>query len=262
MFGDTGTTAYDIRFRLFGIPVRIHPFFWMIAVLFFPMLGTMPDMRTWLCALIGWVGAWLLGFLVHEFGHALVLRNIFGASPWIVLFGFGGAAIHQPYYRRIPGRGGQMLIAFAGPGAELLAVTFLCGVLTLFGFKFFLAFDQIGPVPIPMLLSEDIGAMMVATTQPIRILFGWFLYGFLWLGVFWSIVNLFPIQPLDGGQIARQFCQKLDPRGGVRTSLILSLVCSAAIALFCLREQSFFAAMFFGFFAFANWQELSRRRGY
>ena len=260
MFGATGPTAYDVRFRLFGIPVRIQPFFWLIALFFFPLLGAMENMATWFFALAGWVGAWLGGFLIHEFGHALVLRKIYGASPWIVLYGFGGAAIHEPYYRRLPGNGGRMLIAFAGPGAELLCVALLIGVLSLFGFDFTVGLASLGPVPIPMVISNDIIQMMVATAQPIRVLLGWFLFGFLWLGVFWSIVNLFPIQPLDGGHIMRQFCDKIDPRGGVRNSLIISMICALAVAAFCLRERSLFVAMFFGFFAYANYQELTSRR--
>ena len=66
-----------------------------------------------------WIAAWFLIFIIHEMGHALVIQRVFGANPWIILYGFGGAAIHQPYYKRIPGNGGRMLISFAGPGAAL-----------------------------------------------------------------------------------------------------------------------------------------------
>ena len=33
MLGMPGTTEFDLRFRLLGIPVRIHPLFWAIAAL-------------------------------------------------------------------------------------------------------------------------------------------------------------------------------------------------------------------------------------
>lgn len=31
MLGNVEPTQYDLRFTIFGIPVRVHPFFWLLA---------------------------------------------------------------------------------------------------------------------------------------------------------------------------------------------------------------------------------------
>lgn len=260
MFFDTEQTASDLSFRLAGIPIRIHPFFWLVAVLFSPFLRSIDDMRTWLVGLAGWIAAWLLSFIIHEMGHALVVKKIFGADPKIVLYGFGGATVYQPFYRRVPNAGGRILISFAGPAAELLAVGALLLILALGGCHFIFTLDSFGPLPIPFLYPVEIVQFIMTPERPIQYGFGWFAYGMIWMGIFWSILNLLPIYPLDGGQMTRHFCQKISPAGGLAFSLKLSIVCALTMLAFCLREQNFFIAMFFGMFAYANFQELSCRR--
>ena len=84
MFGGIPGTPYDLRFRAFGIPVRVHPVFWLTAA-FLSWQGGRLDLvfvRV-LCVFVA--------VLVHELGHALVTR-MFGWSPEIVLYFFGGYA--------------------------------------------------------------------------------------------------------------------------------------------------------------------------
>ena len=66
MLGAT-ETPYDLRFRLLGIPVRIHPMFWLIMAL----LGW--ENRN-LGAVLLWVACALVSILVHEFGHGLMSK--------------------------------------------------------------------------------------------------------------------------------------------------------------------------------------------
>lgn len=123
----------DLNFRLWGIPVQVTPFFWLFAIFFSPFIRMeMGNMRARLVALVAWCLAWFLTFLIHEFGHALVLQRIFGARPWVV-FGFGGWTLHDPFYRRLPGPWGRVLISFAGPASEILAALLTVGVLVLAG---------------------------------------------------------------------------------------------------------------------------------
>lgn len=79
-------TQYDLRFELFGFPVRVHPFFWVL-VLFLGSNGTPQQ------ALV-WVAAVFISILVHELGHAL-LQEKFGGHPRIVLYGLGGLSISE-----------------------------------------------------------------------------------------------------------------------------------------------------------------------
>ena len=105
LFASAGPTPYDLRFPLFGVPVRITPMFWLVALL----IGRERD----LVPALLWVGAVLVSILVHEMGHA-VTQRWFGGRPEIVLYAFGGFAA-APGVRDTPWR--NVLIALAGPFA-------------------------------------------------------------------------------------------------------------------------------------------------
>ncbi|MEM1099690.1 MAG: site-2 protease family protein [Planctomycetota bacterium] len=108
-FADPSPTSYDLNFRLFGIPVRIHPFFWLIAVLLGQSTPAPADLAVWVVAV-------LVSIVVHELGHAL-LQRFWGGRPSIVLYGFGGLAM-APGVRLTPWR--QIAISLAGPAAGFL----------------------------------------------------------------------------------------------------------------------------------------------
>jgi stage IV sporulation protein FB len=56
------------------------------------------------------------------------------------------------------------------------------------------------------------------------------LYNLLWINIFWGLVNLLPIWPLDGGQISREICQAYRGQEGQRLSLLISLFTAGAFA--------------------------------
>jgi stage IV sporulation protein FB len=67
LIGEPPPTQADLHFRLFGIPVRVHPFFW-VATLFLGMAGKTADPVNTLI----WVAVVFVSILVHEFGHATI----------------------------------------------------------------------------------------------------------------------------------------------------------------------------------------------
>jgi membrane-associated protease RseP (regulator of RpoE activity) len=82
----------------------------------------------------------------------------------------------------------------------------------------------------------------------------------LWVNIFWGIINLMPVYPLDGGSVTRNVLLQADPVDGVRKSLWISVIVGALIALmafFFLR--SVFMAILFGFLAFQSYQSLQAR---
>ena len=83
LLGEPPPSPGDLHFRLFGFPVRVHPFFWLITVVL--------NIRTVLTLppLLAWVAAVFIGILVHELGHAFAMRH-YGQDPWITLYGLGG----------------------------------------------------------------------------------------------------------------------------------------------------------------------------
>lgn len=256
MFGEIGRTRYDVVFSLFGIPVRISPTFWLVAVLFAPqMFMPIDNMRYWLIGLAAWFSAWVTTFLIHELGHALVISKIFGAQPWIVLYGFGGMACHRPYYRRTPGNFGRILISFAGPAAEILAVIVFLAACRFFGNILVYYPYPVGPIVIPMFMPEEI-LSGIHTHVVVYCFAGWFAYSFVWMGIFWGVLNLIPIIPLDGGNILQEILVSLDRRGGYTTAVWISILCAAAIAFFFMKDGNTFGAIFFAFLAYQNFEQL------
>ena len=73
----------DLRLRLFGIPVQVSLFFFVIVVLLRPRGGDNPALA------LAWVAIAFAGVLLHELGHALTARAI-GQTPAIALHGMGG----------------------------------------------------------------------------------------------------------------------------------------------------------------------------
>lgn len=252
-----------LAFRLWKIPVTIRPFFWLIAILFSPFFGRQAqfsDSRILLLGLLAWIGAWFLNFMIHELGHALTARALYGARPQITLFGFGGVTTWNPYYTRSPGRWGDTLTSLAGPGAEL-AVTFL--LIALLAFRHVSlewGSTAFGPIPIPM-VAVNLFASASTTPDAVylpKVTLEIFLNSFIWMGFFWGILNLLPIIPLDGGHIARGVFTALSPAGGNRAALWISIICAAFLLGYCITGKNFFMAFFFGLFAHQNWTELRR----
>src|SRR5438046_122636 len=110
LLSEPQSTPYDLHFRLFGIPVRIHPMFWLFGVIFGWRHTQEPD---GMVRLLVFLGCMLLSLLVHEMGHVLMGR-VFGARSHIILYAMGGLAVSDV---RLPGRWQRILVSAAGPVA-------------------------------------------------------------------------------------------------------------------------------------------------
>ena len=86
LFQEPPPTQYDLRFTVAGIPVRVHPLFWLIALL----LGAAGDPLL----LPAWVLVIFVSILIHELGHALAFRRV-GQDSRIVLHMAGGLTIPE-----------------------------------------------------------------------------------------------------------------------------------------------------------------------
>jgi Zn-dependent protease len=188
MIAADGHSPLDLRIRLFGFPIRVAVFFWLIAALF----GQGVLDRFGLPYLALWVGCFFVSVLLHELGHAFVFRW-FGSSAQIVLHGLGGYAQGYPLQRAWQ----QLLMYAAGPFAGFL----LAGVLF---------------------------ASTYITDWPATSLAAYLAYVFLLiLNVFWGVINLLPILPMDGGNILREFLTIL----GVRRSQLIALWVSVILGV-------------------------------
>lgn len=245
----------DVHFRLFDFPIRIHPFFW-VAVL---LLGYRPD-GTAPLELVVWVAVVIVSILVHELGHA-VLQRRYNGRPRIVLYGFGGLAITD-YIDFAPRR--QIAISLAGPAAGLcLAVATLAllwvsghGVGVQLGSRF--RFEGSGleaAYSLPLLLLNIYWA---PPKQPLADLVA---ANLLTVNIYWSLLNLLPIYPLDGGRVSRELFLVKNQSGGIEQSLKLSLAAAAVVVLYALVHSQLFLALMLGYLGYANYQTLRRYQG-
>lgn len=245
-FQEPPRTQYDLNFQILGIPVRVHPFFWLLAALL--GLGASGDDSR---GLLIWIAVCFGSILVHEMGHALTIRY-FGWRPHIVLYSFGGLAIYNPSLspvqrgrRRVRNSGGvQILISLAGPGAGFLLAFFVLGLLAASGYQS--SFSFLGRT---WVIREGSLLPSLAASQLVVFL--------LYVNIYWGILNLLPVYPLDGGQVSRELFLA-NSNDGIRQSLTLSFVTAASIAVFVLvRWGEFYLALMFGYLAYMNYTQLS-----
>ncbi len=241
MLGMPAPTAYDLRFQLFGIPVRVHPLFWLVTAL----LGGAG--RDDLSVVLLWMACVFVSILVHEFGHGLMGR-FFGYQAQIALYGMGGLCESEGY-RQTPQQ--RLAVIAAGPGAGLLLfVAVLLGVRLAYGVQPLdaLSILGIGPGnPLDALAKLLPSGRYVATAVVFLIE----------INLIWSILNLVPIWPLDGGQITRVGLGMVSPSHGPRWAHVLSLLLAGVGAVLVYqRLQQPFLALFLGYFALTNYQVL------
>jgi len=241
LLGEPERTQGDLNFAILGIPVRIHPFFWLVAALLGYNSGDLGDVLVWIVAMFA-------AILFHELGHAVVTRA-FGFHPWIILYGMGGLTCWDPTYR---GGGRRMtsarhiVISLAGPLAGFLLAAAVAGAITLAGFG-----DQLR-----LLIDRRIGIHLFVLDighARLQILIN----DAFMICVFWGLINLLPIFPLDGGQIARDVFLAASPYRGYRQSLMLSFVTAVLLAAVgALVWRSWFVAIMFGYMGYMNYMAL------
>jgi Zn-dependent protease len=216
MLGMPEPTAYDLHFRFLGIPVRVHPLFWLFTAL----TGGSRGNETMFPILI-WIGCVFVSILVHEYGHGLMSRA-FRCSPSIVLYGMGGLCYSEAE-RQTPWQ--RLAVLFAGPGAGLL----------------FYACIEIG-LRILGVPHGSVGSEIC--------------WDLIQINYYWSLFNLLPVWPLDGGQITGVLLTMYNRRKGMNWAHVVSLVTGAVLAMVGVKYNDMFLIIFFSLLAFLNFQIL------
>lgn len=248
-------TRYDLNFQLLGFPVRIHPFFWLVGFL----LGVGGEARG--ISLVIWMVALLVSILLHELGHALMIRH-FGRPAYIVLHGLGGLAI-EGHPRgawggaweatgpagRSPGQ--QIAISAAGPAAQLVLAAVLVAAIYGLGGTVEVVRVQGIPLLVPKLAGE------LAGNRNLHAL----LFDLLQVNTLWPAVNLLPVLPLDGGQIALQLWVRHDPWSGVVRALWLSVVTGGAVSVAALVGGHLLIVILFASLAISSYAALAQMGG-
>lgn len=219
-------TRADMHLRMLRLPVRVSPWFWLIG------LVSGWDASPTLDFLLVWVAVLFVSILVHELGHALVARYFGAREGRIVLYGFGGLAINSGGLKRWQ----RIVESLAGPGAG------------------FLLFGLVWAASRFLLTPETMSPLAVAA-----------LHDFEWICLWWGLVNLLPVYPLDGGQIAHELFQWRRPHDGLllafKFSIAAAVVVTAGFVYLWMKDiTSSFPAFLFAILGVNNYFALRALR--
>ena len=168
-----------------------------------------------------WVGIVFISILAHELGHTLSAL-LFGNKSRIVLYSMGGLTI--PESHGLPLKGWRhAVVAVSGPAAGL--------VLALAAY-----------LVIPRLGSTSSGVL------------GALYFHLVQVNVAWGLINLLPIFPLDGGQVARSLLTEVAGDAGYAWASGLSLVTAGIVAVASWQLGRPLVALFAVYFAVKEWQ--------
>lgn len=184
-----------------------------------------------LAAFIGWsnsgtlmgMGIWvvvvLVSLLAHEYGHALT-AVAFGQRATIELMLFGGVTKHNGRELK---NWQQFIIILNGPLASISLVFIAYGLQQAF-------LGKLSPVA------------------------DYTLTAFWTINLFWTVVNLLPIHPLDGGQLLAVTLKSFFGNKGFRLALFIGMLFGGVVALFFFMLHMLLAGALFLLLAFESYR--------
>lgn len=196
------------------IPIYIHPVFWLMAAL----IGWINSMSV--VGTLIWGFVILISVLIHEYGHALTALA-FGQKARIELVGFGGATHHNGKRLKL---WQNFIIVLNGPLA---------------GFLLFLAAYKVS---------------QIWGDNPPKSYLTYFVIITMYANFFWTIVNLLPVYPLDGGHLFSIVLQAIFGLRGKRLAFFLSGILAVAISIAFFVTHAFLAGAIFLLLAFESYR--------
>ncbi len=203
------------HFSVAGIPVRVEPVFFVIATLF--GLSYLEESAS---LVLVWVAVTFVSILVHELGHGLALK-VFGHPSTIVLHGLGGVTMSN---RRLD-KGRSVVVSVAGSLTALVVLWLPAQALDHSDW-----WDR-----------QDLGLRGAVTFTA---------FANLW----WSVANLLPIRPLDGGNVVTELF-------GAPVARRVTVVAAVAGGAWALSADQPYAAFFAFFLAWSSYQEIQAEGG-
>ncbi|MBT7970775.1 MAG: hypothetical protein HN570_07230 [Verrucomicrobia bacterium] len=192
-----------------------------------------------------WIIVLFVSILVHELGHALTSRKMTGVTPSIKLWGMGGLAYPNTQLTQKQ----SFWVTWAGPLAGLgffgLIVLTCCAI---YGFAIGTDLTMILLFP-----SRETYTVLAKMNDPVL----YMLKDLLWVNFWWSLMNLLPVFPLDGGQIYASI--ERSPKKVWTVGMVTGALVAVAALLFL---QQLFITILFGYFAFQNYKRLDHLKGH
>lgn len=202
---------------------------WKIPISFHPLFWVFASLIGWLNSgnLVGtaiWLVIIVFSVLIHEFGHALT-AILFGQNARIDFIALGGLTSYQGKSLKL---WQQFIIVLNGP---------------LFGFLlFFLAM---------LVLNLNIFSNQLILS---------FLVVLRNVNLFWSVVNLLPVLPLDGGQLLRILFEGIWGVKGIRYAMFTGMLLAGALSFISFMLQNFIFGAIFFLFAFQSFDSFRKSK--
>jgi stage IV sporulation protein FB len=223
-------TPYDLRFKLLGTPVRVHPLFWLMGLLIVYSAARKDP----LYMLLG-IACLFVSILVHEFGHALSSQHFGDRHCYVILYVMGGLCCSGD--RPVPPRMPRIWMLLWGPLAGFI----------------------LGGIAYAVSLAVDRG--MIPGSYPLDFALAILIF----VNVAWGVMNLLPVFPLDGGQIAREILVWKWPDSGEVSTFTVSIVTAILVAIaatvYSIYQYAVYKSspellpiIFFGMLAYQNWR--------
>lgn len=226
-------------FRAFGIPVKVHVFFFIITIgLFLRQVFQPGNVLWWGDVLLFTVFLLFFTILLHEFGHCFGGRWVDGDAREILIWPLGGLAkVDIPHLPRA-----HLITVAAGPAVNLILCVMISIVILAAGFLpnfnplsnpyeaelknymdgrtyssvYGLNLYKSGTaerVEIPVSVLEHYGDRRQTQEAAVKANLDWavaptwlvWLYRWFWLNWVLLLFNLLPAYPLDGGQLLQGF---------------------------------------------------------
>lgn len=206
---DPAPTTADIRVKICGVPLWIHPLFWLsvaaLGIRYYadPEGGSLGYFTFWILAVLGSV-------LLHTFCQAFVGR-LFGMRGEIVLYGLGSLILGVDKLSRCWRR---VIVLLVGPMVQFVLLGCIWGLATF--------------VPFPATLINWGWQTPIATGAEILVR----------INLAWGLLNILPIWPLVGGRIALDVGDSLLGRKGRTAAMVLSLIVTATLSVWVVFEMS------------------------
>lgn len=253
-----------LHFRIFGVPVTIQPWFWLMSAVF--SIGAVPggvaglnNPESLLLLALCMLGIFV-SILVHELGHALTGLGQGAKHSEIVLWGMGGYAMfpgHRGFTRQQ-----ERWMVLAGPlwqfvfGLGLLAAIVAWN--DAWNLLSTLLPDILATGEIPLLSAGPYYAvgfsMSLAAFGRDFPLVAQALGALIGMSLYWPVLNLIPVLPLDGGRLMANAMGPWD----LRKPRLWSAIVGAVVGVVLIVSGSNYFGIFLLFLALQNWQELQR----
>ncbi len=196
-----------------------------IPIIIHPFFWVVAGLIGWINALslagaLIWLGVIFVSVLVHEFGHALTALA-FGQRATIELVAFGGLTRREG---KRPKLWQEFLIILNGP----------CFGLTLFGIAYLIRSSFPG--------ITGVAAVILNIT--------------IWVNLFWTLINLLPILPLDGGRLMSVVLEGVFGFRGVKMGLVISVAIGLLISIFFFTQNAFIVGILFLLLTFESMRSL------